>query len=103
MSNNLYLELKNSNRRTEQEESERIVNLFMKKWKELDLTKELKKNQFYEKPSTAKHKAKRRLDHLKTINEKVILGTIKPRNKRLHEQILNDYKDGKISIRNSKK
>lgn len=101
--NNLSLQLKKSERRTEEEESERMIALFMKKWKELDLIKQIREKQFYEKPSTTRHKSKRKLEHLKNINEKVILGTLKPRNKKLHEQILNDYKDGKISIRKDKK
>jgi len=100
---NIYLTIKKSNVRTEEEESDRMINLFFKKWKESNLTKNIRKNESYEKPSVTKHDDKRRRIHLREINEKIILGKLKPRNKRLHQQILNDFKNGKISVRKNKK
>lgn len=101
--NNLSLELKSSNRRTEEEESDRMISLFMKKWKELDLVKQIREKQVYEKPSAKKHRTKRKNVHLREIKEKVVLGKLKPRNKKLHQQILNDYREGKITVRKNKK
>ena len=96
---NIHIQLKKSKIRTELEESDRMINLFFKKWKETNLIKDIRNNENYEKPSVTRHNNKRKVVHLKEINEKIILGKLKPRNKRLHQQILNDFKNGKISVR----
>ena len=96
---NLCVTSKKADHQITPEESERIINSFSKKFKESGILEELKERSYFESQSVKKNKQKRFKKHLQTINEKIILGKLKPRNKKLKQEILEKYRNGEISLR----
>ena len=96
---NLYVTSKKSEHQITPEDSEKIINSFSKKFKESDIIDEIKKHNYFESKSVKNHRKKRLKKHLQSINEKIILGKLKPRNKKLKQEILEKYRNGEISLR----
>ena len=79
---------------------DRIINTFNKKYRNVGLFDEIKlSNQRFEKPSKKKHARTKKIKYLQKINEQIIAGTLKPRNKRLYTNIMEGFKNGQIQVR----
>jgi hypothetical protein len=65
-----------------------MINRFCKKYRESDLYNEIKSASFYEKPSVKRHREKRKKVFMNNIVKKIKDGKIRPKNKRLYEEIM---------------
>mgnify|MGYP001610831872 FL=1 len=70
------------------ENSDWIVNRFCKKYRESNLYNEIRNNESFISQSEKNHVLKRKHQHLNDIYKKIRSGKLKPRNKDLYRQIM---------------